>query len=156
MLGQNGVVGIKTGNIPAIGGVFVIASEFKPEGRDPITVVGAVQGANTTYAAIAESGRLAETAKTLFVEKTIVKKGAIVARITTPWGESSDVVAASDITTFGWKYATIEPRLELTNGTPFESGTVRGKITVGDASSDLVATSTINTPSLWWRITASR
>lgn len=157
MLGQNGVVGIKTGNIPAVGGVFVIASEYKPEGEEPITIVGAVQGAPTTYDAIAEAGQLAEAMKPLFVRKTIVKKGTVVATITTPWGESSDVVTAEDIATFGWKYAQTEaPKIAIQSNAPFEKGATLGSLSIGDSSTNLIATNTVDQPSWQWRLTNSR
>jgi D-alanyl-D-alanine carboxypeptidase (penicillin-binding protein 5/6) len=157
MLGQNGVVGIKTGNIPQVGGVFVIASEFTPRGKKPITIVGAVQGAPTTYEAIVQSSRLAEAIKPLFTETTIVKKGTVVATITTPWGERSDVVTANDITTFGWKYAKIpEPKIELTSNVPFEKDAELGTLSIGELSTQLIATDAISLPTWQWRLTTSR
>lgn len=156
MLGQNGVVGIKTGSLPSVGGVFMIASEYTPDGEDPITIVGAVQGAPNTYTAISLAGELAEKAKTLFVRHEAVKKGTVVASITTPWGETSDVVTVSDITTFGWKYEKAEPEIKLSSDVPFEEGAVLGSLTVGGESSDLIATSAISQPSWQWRIATSR
>lgn len=156
MLGQSGVVGIKTGNIPAVGGVFVIASEYAPEGKEPITIVGAVQGASTTASAISQASQLAESIKPLFVAKNIIKKGTVVAHITTPWGESSDVVAAEDVTVFGWKYSADKPIVALSSAVPFEKGATLGTISVGEHSSDLIATGTIRQPSWWWRIKTSR
>lgn len=156
MLGQNGVVGIKTGNIPQVGGVFVIASEYTPEGEKPITIVGAVQGASTTYAAIAQAGQLAEAIKPLFVHKTIVKKDTVVATISTPWGESSDVVAEQDVTTFGWRYTNQAPKFVLSSDVPFQKDAVLGTISVGEHASNLIAASTINQPSWQWRIATSR
>ncbi len=156
MLGQNGVVGIKTGSLPSVGGVFMIASEFAPDGGAPVTVVGAVQGAPTTYSAIANAGALAEKVKSLFVEKTLVEKGTVIATISTPWGETSDVVAASDITTFGWRYEKAEPEIMLDSTAPFQASDVLGSITVNGEKSDLIATDAIAQPSWQWRLLTSR
>lgn len=156
MLGQNGVVGIKTGNIPEVGGVFVIASEYAPEGEKPITIVGAVQGEVSTYAAIARAGQLAETAKSLFVHTTVIKKGTVIAAIATPWGEKSDIIAKDDVTTFGWKYASYTPDIAIKSTAPFQKDAVLGTISVGDYSSDLIAAQSINPPSWQWRLATSR
>ena len=156
MLGQNGVVGIKTGSLPSIGGVFMIASEFTPEGESPITLVGAVQGEPTTYQAIARAGQITEAAKTLFVNKTVIKKDDVIAQIATEWGETSDIVAAEDITTFGWKYAKAEPKITLHAQVPFKENDVLGTIAVGDQTSNLVAVNSVNKPSWQWRLTTSR
>lgn len=156
MLGQNGVVGIKTGNIPAVGGVFIIASEYTPANQDPITIVGTVQGEASTHAAITQAGQLAEAVKPLFVEKTVVKKGDNIARISTPWGEQSDIIAEQDVTTFGWKYTTPDPIIALSGATPFQKDSSRGTVSVGKNASNLIATNAIEQPSWWWRLTTSR
>ncbi len=156
MLGQNGTVGIKTGSLPSIGGVFIIASEYTPEGEQPIMIVGAVQGAPTTYTAIAESGQLAEALKAFFVRRTVIKKGTVVATIVAPWGETSDVVTSEDITTFGWKYKHAEPNIELRSDVPFTANAVLGQVSVGEQSTELIATNPINLPSWQWRVKTSR
>lgn len=157
MLGQNGVVGIKTGNLPAIGGVFVIASEYTVESEAPITIVGTVQGTPTTYDAIAQAGQLAEAIKPLFVHTTIIKKGAVIATITTPWGEKSDVVAENDIITFGWKYAAVQmPTVVINSDVPFKKGASLGTISIGSSTTQLIAADTIQQPSWQWRLTTTR
>lgn len=156
MLGQNGVVGIKTGSLPSIGGVFMIASEFIPEGEKPVTIVGAVQGESSSYQAIARSGQLTEAVKSLFVRKTIVEKGTVVATITTPWGESSDIVTKEVISTFGWKYKKVTPEIQINNQVPFTKAAVLGSLTVDGESTELVATSAVNQPSWQWRLLTNR
>lgn len=156
MLGQNGVVGIKTGSLPAIGGVFVVASEYTPEGETPITIIGAVQGEANSYAAIARAGQLTEAIKPLFTKRIIARKGDVIAHITTAWGEQSDVVAKDDVVIFGWKYKNVVPDIQLTSPTSFHGGDVLGSISIGESSSDLIATESINLPSWQWRLTTSR
>lgn len=156
MLGQNGVVGIKTGNIPQVGGVFVIASEYAPEGEKPITLVGAVQGETTTYNAIAEAGRLMEATKPLFTRRTLVKKGTVVATVSSAWGANSAIVTAEDISLFGWKYAKLEPKITLGVNSPFAAQATLGELSVGDTSSPLVASSVLEGPSWQWRLLTDR
>lgn len=156
LLGQNGVVGIKTGSLPSIGGVFMIASDFAPEGEEPITIVGTVQGEPSSYDAIARAGQLIETIKPLFTSRTIVKKGTVVAEISTPWGDKSDVVTKEDITTFGWKYRKLTPEITLSSQDSFTKDTILGSLTIDGQSTDLVALDTVNPPSWQWRVATSR
>jgi serine-type D-Ala-D-Ala carboxypeptidase (penicillin-binding protein 5/6) len=44
LLGQNGIVGVKTGNSDQAGGVFVFAANYTDANGQKLTVVGAVQG----------------------------------------------------------------------------------------------------------------
>lgn len=156
LLGENGVVGIKTGNIPEIGGVFIIASEYAVEGEKPITIVGTVQGEGSTYDAISLANKLAETIKPFFIKRTIVKKGDVVATVTTAWGEHSNVIAEHDVTVFGWKYAAITPEVTLRSDTSFQKDTVLGTVSAGGQTSNLIAANAINAPSWQWRIMRSR
>lgn len=156
MLGQNGTVGIKTGSLPSVGGVFMIASEYHPEGEEPITVVGAVQGEPTTYAAILESGKLAEATKSLFLSKPVIKSGETVGTISTAWGEQTSIVAAEDITIFGWKYATIEPTIAISNTIPIQEGAVVGSLSVNDKEVNLIAVNAVLGPSWQWRLMTKR
>ena len=157
MLGQNGVVGIKTGSLPSVGGVFMIASDFTPEGEDPITVVGTVQGAPNTYTAISQSGQLVEAAKPLFIKKTVVKRGDVIATVTSAWGESTDVIATEDLTTFGWKYSkTNSPRVVINKQPPFEANATIGSVILNGQVVDAVAATAIHPPSWQWRVATSR
>ena len=157
MLGQNGVVGIKTGSLPSIGGVFIIASDFTPEGEDPITIVGTVQGAPNTYTAISQSGQLVEAAKPLFIKKTVVKRGDVIATVTSAWGESTDVIATEDLTTFGWKYSkTNSPRVVINKQPPFEANATIGSVILNGQVVDAVAATAIHPPSWQWRVATSR
>ena len=156
LLGQDGVVGIKTGNIPAVGGVFIIAKQHKVEGQEPITLVSAVQGEPTTAAAIAVSNQLTESIKNMFVSETLVKKGTIVAKAASDWGESTDIVTRNDLQGFGWKYRKLEPKISLLSPDKIEENDVIGSITIGNKTTELIAKNTINEPSWQWRLLTSR
>lgn len=52
LLGQNGIVGVKTGNSDQAGGVFVFAAKYTDANGRKLTVVGAVQGLPDLQAAL--------------------------------------------------------------------------------------------------------
>lgn len=52
LLGQNGIVGVKTGNSDQAGGVFVFAANYNDANGQELTVVGAVQGLPDLQAAL--------------------------------------------------------------------------------------------------------
>lgn len=61
LLGQHGLIGLKTGTTPQAGGVFLFAARAVVEGRDVI-FVGAVQGdGNSAKDAIAAAGRMLDS-----------------------------------------------------------------------------------------------
>lgn len=157
LLGTDGVIGIKTGNIPAVGGVFIIASEFTPANGEPITLVGAVQGEPTTAAAITISAQLAKTAQSLFVEKVVVEQGSVVATATSAWGETTEITAGKSLTTFGWKYSDVtSPLVAINKELPFEAGSSIGSISTDAQVVDAVVARTISPPSWQWRLFTNR
>ncbi len=156
-LGQNGVIGIKTGNLPSVGGVFIIAVEYAPEGEDLITLVATVQGAYSTYDAILEANQLIDSVKPLFGHKIVVSGGTTVATITTPWGESTNIIATESLTTFGWPYTKAEmPDIQIDYQVPLQKGARVGTISIGKKSVNLITADAIHEPSLKWRLTTSR
>jgi len=63
LLGQDGIVGVKTGNSDEAGGVFVFAADYtKPDGQK-ITIVGAVQGLPDLDAALQAAQTLLHSAE---------------------------------------------------------------------------------------------
>src|SRR5690606_25353246 len=113
-------------------------------GRDPITIVAAVQGEPTTAEAITVATQLAETAKSLYVEKTVVRRGDVLATMTSAWGESSDIIATEDMATFGWKYSKVNnPRIVINTNPPFVTNATVGSVIVHHQSTDIVAAEAI-------------
>jgi len=63
LLGQDGIVGVKTGNSDEAGGVFVFAAEYtKPDGKK-LVIVGAVQGLRDLQAALQATKPLLHSAE---------------------------------------------------------------------------------------------
>ena len=97
VLGQEGIVGIKTGNIAAGGAIYLFAATGPLSGGTTATLVGAVQGLSTLDGAFDAAKTLLRAARTSLQTLHVASKDETVGRIALPWGGGSDVVAAEDL-----------------------------------------------------------
>jgi D-alanyl-D-alanine carboxypeptidase (penicillin-binding protein 5/6) len=108
LLGQHGIVGIKTGTTSQAGGCFVFAAREHLSGRS-ITVVGAVlhqapgrpQPTMIDAAFHATTGLLASTRRTL-LKRRVVRRGSALAWIKAPWTDRVALVAVRSASLIGW------------------------------------------------------
>lgn len=158
LLGNYGIVGIKTGNTDQAGGVFVGASKLKVNGRS-VTVITAVTKSHDLFSAMKGSLSLIKSARGNFNRTSVIKAGTIVGHYDLPWGGS--VLAATDqpIILKGWGDTYIPFTVQLN---PLEQGAKAGQ-TVGQVTvkkSALYAgqsvpvklTTTPPSPSVRWRL----
>ena len=112
VLGQEGLIGIKTGSDDAAGGCFLFASKALVAGR-PVTIYGAVMGVPTLEAALSAGRRLARAVAAGLTVRVAVAKGEEVGFYRAPWGLESRAVAASTLSVLAWPGDTLETRLDL-------------------------------------------
>lgn len=93
VLGQDGIFGIKTGNIAAGGAVYLFAATVQLAAGTKTTVVGAVAGLPTLDAAFNAAKALLHTAAASLQTLHVVAKDQTVGRYDLPWGGGTDVVA---------------------------------------------------------------
>jgi D-alanyl-D-alanine carboxypeptidase (penicillin-binding protein 5/6) len=159
LLGQQGIIGIKTGNTDQAGGVFVSASQIAINGHS-YTIVTAVLGAANLYDALAGSKTLISSAQKNFSNATIVTKGTVVGRYTSHWGSTSSAVAAQTISTFSWRGITAKAQATLStiNGGA-QKGQIVGSIIVPASQTSPAQSGAITLqndtpkPPLLWRLT---
>ncbi|MFF4879244.1 D-alanyl-D-alanine carboxypeptidase family protein [Micromonospora sp. NPDC000668] len=107
LVGQDGVVGIKTGSTDEAGGCLVFAAVVKVGGRR-FTIVGAVlgqPGANTPVQldrVFRATRPLVRTAAAAITVHPIVQAGDQVATVRGPLGASTTINASQDLTVVGW------------------------------------------------------
>ncbi|HEY3728203.1 MAG TPA: hypothetical protein VGL51_13565 [Solirubrobacteraceae bacterium] len=108
LLGQNGVVGIKTGTTSKAGGCFVFAAREHLAGRS-ITLVGAVlhQAAGQAQptmidAAFHATTRLLTSTRRVLLKRRILRRGAALAWIKAPWAERIALRATKPASLIGW------------------------------------------------------
>jgi D-alanyl-D-alanine carboxypeptidase (penicillin-binding protein 5/6) len=160
-LGRNGIIGIKTGSDSAAGGCFLFEARQKVDGRN-VTVIGDVlgqQGVSPITAALTAAENMVKASTAALGRFTAVTAGQVFGKVTTPWGSSSKVVAASATQFFGWPGMTVEIRLlpgKVGRSLPAGSrvGTLELTTAAGQSASvPLTLAGPINGPGAGWKLT---
>jgi D-alanyl-D-alanine carboxypeptidase (penicillin-binding protein 5/6) len=139
-LGQEGIFGIKTGNITAGGAIYLFAGNVQLSSGTKIYLVGAVQGLSTLDGAFNAAKTLLRAARTSLQTLHVVSKNQSVGRYDLPWGGGSDVVATRDLDVLVWAGTVVRTALRADAASPPVSPrTTVGSlhVTAGDAVFDL-------------------
>jgi len=145
VLGQDGIFGIKTGNIAAGGAIYLFAATLQLQAGTKATLVGAVQGLSTLDGAFAAGKALIDAAKTSLETVHVVSQNQTVGILAPPWGGQSDVIAATDLDVLVWQGTVVRMALEAQPVDPPLSprSTVgRLHVTAGDAVFDVPVANT--------------
>lgn len=156
LLGEEGVVGIKTGNTDEAGGCFLFATNRKIENQD-VTVIGAVLGADTRNLAISDSRTIIQNLDAAFEIRSLAAEGEPVGRYVSPWGASAPAVLKNSLSALVFKGTAIESDVRLSD---VSAGLVKnsnvGSVTVlvGEKKTEqeVVLAETLPGPSILWRI----
>jgi D-alanyl-D-alanine carboxypeptidase (penicillin-binding protein 5/6) len=158
LLGQGGIVGIKTGHTDQAGGCFVFAADVNVDGR-PVRVYGAVMGQpNALAGAFSATTGLMNSLRPALHLRPVIRAGDVIARYSTAWGESGNVIATQSISWVLLDGAAIQRRSSLgTLPSSLAAGSSAGTLTVQSgpqhATITLVTQSVINGPDIGWRLT---
>ncbi len=157
MLGENGNIGIKTGNNDGDKGAFLFANKQQVGGKT-ITIVGTIMGGPDLLTVLRDSNPLINSAVGSFSQRQLISSGQEVGWYTTPAGHRVSIHSSSlDILAWnGFKYtisAHLQPlKLPATANTQVgdTSILVDGRTSVGPTP--LTLSQTIPYPSIWWRL----
>jgi D-alanyl-D-alanine carboxypeptidase (penicillin-binding protein 5/6) len=160
LLGQSGVVGIKTGHTDQAGGCFVVAADLMVDGV-AARIYGAVMGQpNALTGAFSATSSLLRALSTALHLRSVIKRNDVVARYRTPWDEAGDVVATQSIAWVLLDGTNVIRRVTLDElpatlpagsrvGTLFiDAGAYRAEV-------PLVTATAISGPDAGWRLTRS-
>jgi D-alanyl-D-alanine carboxypeptidase (penicillin-binding protein 5/6) len=161
-LGQDGIIGIKTGSDTSAQGCYLFAAQQSVGGKD-VTVVGAVLsqpggalGPNT--AAVDAGDALVKSIFGAVHDFTLFSPGQHVADLDAAWGSSAPVTVAKPITVIGWPGLVAD--LTVRHGAlagPVAAGATVGTLRAGVGQSatetDLRTTTPVAGPHPWWRLT---
>ena len=157
LLGQDGVIGIKTGHTDQAGGCFIAAADLKVDGQ-PLRVYGAVMGQpNQLPGAFAATTALVRALAASLHLRVVTARGDVAGRYQSAWGESGNIVAASGV---AW---VLEDGTQITRTVNLSSlpanlpagsrvGTLVLETTGHHAEIPLVTAAAINGPDLGWRL----
>jgi D-alanyl-D-alanine carboxypeptidase (penicillin-binding protein 5/6) len=130
LLGQEGVIGVKTGFTEEAGGNLAFAAQRQAGGRQ-VNVYGVVLGQDTRPLAF-EATRLIVSAVGRGLQVTsVVRAGLQVGTISTEWGEEVAIVTDRDVEMLSWPGMTLETRVEMGEvSAPLEAGAEVGVLHV--------------------------
>jgi D-alanyl-D-alanine carboxypeptidase (penicillin-binding protein 5/6) len=156
VLGQNGIVGIKTG--VNAGANFLFAAAATIDGH-ALTLYGCVMGQPTLDSAFNAAEALIVTMENAVKVRPIVSRNDAVGVYETAWGSRSDLVATQDLTLVEWPGMTLREKLDaqtLAVDRPVAGGLPAGTLHValGDQQADvpLVTAGSLDPPGVTWRL----
>jgi D-alanyl-D-alanine carboxypeptidase (penicillin-binding protein 5/6) len=156
LLGQGGVIGLKTGTTRVAGACLLFAAEL-PVGGETVTVVGVILGAPNHNALNSSVLGLLDTVTAGFRQLPLVAEGDTFGTYTTPWGATSDIVATTSASVLVWQDSSVA--VDVT-ASPLVSGTADQEVgtatfTVADTVIDvpLALADDLDTAGTGWRIT---
>src|SRR6266566_6868960 len=159
VLGQGGIVGIKTGSGLNAGANFLFAAKATVDGHE-IVIYGCVMGQSSLAAAFAGAQKLIGAMSPVLHVRRILSRHESVATYTMPWGAQTDLVSADDVDVVEWPGLVVRQRLEdrkITIDKPLPSSTVEGTehVVLGDYVLDipLVTADPLYPPGPLWRLT---
>lgn len=157
LIGNDGVVGIKTGTTDEAGGCYMFAVKRAVGGERDVTLVGVILGAESRSIAISDAMALFESAFKLFKKTDIIYDSQIFGKINQIDGKTSAIVSNKKLSLVTWDNKM--PKVEIS--TKALDSSVKQGDEVGSAdikSGDMVyslpltASGNIQSPSLLWRI----
>jgi serine-type D-Ala-D-Ala carboxypeptidase (penicillin-binding protein 5/6) len=161
-LGQDGIIGIKSGSDASAQGCYLFAAQQSISGKT-VTVVGAVLsqpggalGPNT--AAVDAGDALVKSVFGAVHSFTLFSPGQHVTDLAAAWGSTAPVTVAAPIEVIGWPglVATLTVRRVPVSG-PLATGTTVGTLRAGVGQSsthaELHTIAPLTGPGPWWRLT---
>jgi D-alanyl-D-alanine carboxypeptidase (penicillin-binding protein 5/6) len=159
VLGQSGIIGIKTGSGLAAGANFLFAADASIDGQD-VRLFGCVMGLPTLARAFAAAKSLIASMQANLHVRRIIAKNQAVATYATPWGGQSDLLSSVDVDLVEWPGMIVRQQLDapaIVVDKPIAPGTREGSahVALGDYSLDveLVTASPLYPPGRAWRLT---
>ncbi len=161
-LGQDGIIGIKTGSDSSAQGCYLFAAQQSIDGKS-VTVVGAVLGQpggtlGPNTAAVDAGDTLVKSVEAALHSFTLFAPGQHVATIDAPWGSTALLSAVTTVRVIGWPglVATLAVGHGPIDG-PIAVGTTVATLRAGVGRSSthvqLRTAGALSGPGLWWRLT---
>ena len=157
-LGQDGIVGIKTGFGLDLGANFLFAATATVDGQE-VTLLGCLMGQPTLDGAFKGAGALIDAMKAAIHVRPIVAAGDVVGAYTTGWGTHSDLIATGGVRLVEWPGMSVRERVDSTPlgvDTMIPGGTPAGSLVVvageQEATVALVTAGALTPPGLLWRL----
>ncbi len=165
LLGQDGIVGIKTGTTSQAGGCFLFAASRRVAGRT-VTVVGAVLGqlAGATHpsllsAAFDAARTILAATERVLVSRHVLRSGETLALANVPWTNPVALRAAGSVSLAGWRGVRFRTSIVVPRQptAPIAAGQNVARVVLAAGTQrvtvPLLASRALAAPSLAWRLT---
>lgn len=158
VIGQAGIVGIKTGSGEDQQGAFLFAAPVTVAGTAAKTIVGVVLGVSSVGTALSSAPVLIQAATRQLQVRTMVRAGEEVGRLEVPWAEPVAIRARAAVTLVVWQGQTVKQGITLRHlRTPIRERQQVGTVTLQAGNeivtAPLVAGAPIERASWPWRAT---
>lgn len=156
LLGQDNVIGIKTGNTDEAGGCLLFATKNTIGGKE-IKMVGAILGATSRAKVLNDTQNFIRNNTNILQFSTIVKAGQVVGNYQTKWGKTINVITKNDINILTANKETLSVKTDLNEiNKSLNKGAEVGTVTVTAGTniftSPAVLDSKIPTPPIYWKL----
>lgn len=159
VLGQEGIIGIKTGSGLSSGANFLFAANLSVDGH-PVTLFGCVMGQATLAAAFSAAKMLLAAVQASLHVRRVIARNQTVATYITPWGPQTDLVSTVDVDLVEWPGMVLRQRLQARSivvDQPLPASTKGGveHVVLGDYVLDvpLATADPLYPPGRFWRLT---
>jgi serine-type D-Ala-D-Ala carboxypeptidase (penicillin-binding protein 5/6) len=135
ILGEDGIIGIKTGSDPEAGACYLVAVATEVDGQEE-TIVGATMGLPTIQEALQDGDDLMDAVRPLITVRQVIHKGEQMGLYRAPWGATTQITAESDLSVPGLSGTPIQEQLQAPAvQAPFAAGQRAGalEVSVGQA-----------------------
>ena len=159
-LGQDRIIGVKTGSTDAAGACLVFAADTTADDQ-PARIYGAIMGLPTLDDAFSAARNLIESINPHLHYRNLLSTLQTIAEYQAPWGDNAFVFSGQDVNAVVYDGMTLRLRPWLRAlDAPVPSGTNVGSLTVSIGTDSvrmpLQTTYSIQAPDVFWRLTRSR
>lgn len=156
VVGQNGIVGVKTGSSGAAGACLVFAANVMADNQ-PAQIFGAIMGLPTLDDVFTSTTNLLQAVTPSLHYASVLSTNQVIAEYQAPWGDSATVFAEQDVNWVVYDGMVLKQRTNLvTAKAPLPSGSSVGTLTleVGEHHTQLPLRTTepIFEPDIFWRL----
>jgi serine-type D-Ala-D-Ala carboxypeptidase (penicillin-binding protein 5/6) len=160
VVGEEGIVGVKTGSSGAAGACFVFAADVGADGQ-PARLFGAVMGLPTLDDAFTSTKSLVQAVRSALHFRSVLSTNQVIAEYAAPWGDTATVFADQDVNWVAYDGMVLQQRTDVsTVRAPLPSGSRVGTLTLqlGEQRTQLPLKTTepIFAPDTFWRLTRVR
>ena len=157
LLGTTGITGLKTGTLGEGTYSLLYTASLSVGTADPLAVTGVVLGGASRESVNAGVLSVLDSIRAGFHQVTVASAGQEVGTITTPWGDTAQLLIDDDVTIFTWSDTPIVVTMDIKTPPTYRDGTEVGTVTWTAGPNTVTAAVTlsgsIDQPTEWWRLT---